>query len=349
MNKISNVSGGKKSYIEFLRVIATFAVVFIHIVMTLVQNYSVQDLGVFNYVVFNDCYILVKWAVPCFIMISGALLLNPSKSIDLKKIWKYIFRMIGVLLTFGIVYSLIELVFEAKEFSFFMLFKAILNTAQGKSWSHMWYIYTLIGLYILTIPLKYVVEKCSEKGLEILVLVLIVGNFIIPTINSIFAIKIENYMLISEYVVYYLLGYYLSVTKRKFNYTAILLLIFSVLFMLLSETLSIYINIESFTLNHQTTNIFTLLLGGSLFALVKNICEYKNYQVGKFVNIISKNSFAIYLVHQFFINFLYKVLKITPLSFPIWLGIVVLFLAVLLLSLGASVVLRKIPGFKRLL
>ena len=69
----------KVTYIEYIRVFAAVAVVFLHIVMTLPNNYSVAELGVFNYTVFSDCYMLVKWAVPCFIMVSGALLLNPQK------------------------------------------------------------------------------------------------------------------------------------------------------------------------------------------------------------------------------------------------------------------------------
>ena len=36
---------------------------------------------------------------------------------------------------------------------------------------------------------------------------MIVGNFIIPTINIAFDAKIENYMLFTQYVTYVLLGY----------------------------------------------------------------------------------------------------------------------------------------------
>ena len=44
----------KKVYIEILRMAATFAVVFLHINMTLVENYTSDELGFFNFAVFND-------------------------------------------------------------------------------------------------------------------------------------------------------------------------------------------------------------------------------------------------------------------------------------------------------
>lgn len=46
--------GAKLPYIEYIRVFAALAVVFLHIVMTLNNNYTVEELGVFNYTVFSD-------------------------------------------------------------------------------------------------------------------------------------------------------------------------------------------------------------------------------------------------------------------------------------------------------
>jgi surface polysaccharide O-acyltransferase-like enzyme len=54
---------------------------------------------------------LIRWAVPIFIMISGYLLLDPKKDITIKKIIKYINRMILILLTFGFFYCILENLF----------------------------------------------------------------------------------------------------------------------------------------------------------------------------------------------------------------------------------------------
>lgn len=348
-NKTISVSGGGKSqYIENLRAIATIAVVFLHINMTLVANYSAKEIGIQNYVIFNDCYILVKWAVPCFIMISGALLLNPERHVDYRKIAKYIKRMVGVLLTFGVAYAMMELIFSEKDISISLVIKACYNTLQGKSWSHMWYIYMLIGLYLITVPLRYIVEKVTHRELEMMILTLLIGTFLIPSINTILGASIENFMLISEYIVWYLLGYYLSVTERKLLKLAVPGAVLSALTMIMTENVSILLTADSFALNHQTKNIFTLLLGSSVFVIVKECSKGDNNKKHKFRDMICLNSFAIYLIHPFFINVIYKVFNFTPLSMPIIIGIVSLFLVVIAFSVIGGIILRKIPIVKNL-
>jgi surface polysaccharide O-acyltransferase-like enzyme len=346
------IGGGqsKKSYIETLRAIATLAVVFLHINMTLVANYSANEIGVLNYVIFNDCYILVKWAVPCFIMISGALLLNPERHVGYSKIAKYIKRMVGVLLTFGVAYAFMELVFSEKSISIGMVVRALFYTLQGKSWSHMWYIYMLIGLYLITVPLRYIVERVSNHELEMIVLTLSIGVFLIPSINTILGISLENYMLISEYIVWYLLGYYLSVSERRMLKYAVPGAIVSGVIMVVAESVTLFHTAKCFALNHQTKNIFTLVFGASIFVIIKECCKGDNNNKNhKIREIICLNSFAIYLIHPLFINIIYKVLGFTPLSMPIILGIAGLFLIVFALSLIAAILLKHIPILKRLL
>lgn len=89
------------NYIEWLRVLAAFSVVIIHAAMGLPNNYSISQLGVHAYAVMNSIYMLVSWAVPVFLMISGALLLSENKVISIVKIKKYILRMLKVIVIFG--------------------------------------------------------------------------------------------------------------------------------------------------------------------------------------------------------------------------------------------------------
>ena len=318
--------------------------------MTLVANYSANEIGVLNYVIFNDCYILVKWAVPCFIMISGALLLNPERHVGYSKITKYIKRMVGVLLTFGVAYAFMELVFSEKSISIGMPVRAFFNTLQGKSWSHMWYIYMLIGLYLITIPLRYIVERVSNRELETIVLTLSIGVFLIPSINTILGISLENYMLISEYIVWYLLGYYLSVSERRMLKYAVPGAIVSAVIMIVLESVTLFHTAECFALNHQTKNIFTLVFGASIFVIIKECCKGgNNDKRHKIRDIICLNSFAIYLIHPFWINLIFKVFKITPISFPIYIGIPVLFFVVFIMSLLSGAIVRKIPLIREIL
>ncbi|WP_298048385.1 acyltransferase [uncultured Bacteroides sp.] len=285
---------------ENLRALATLAVVFLHINMTLVANYSAEEIGIYNYTVFNDCYVLVKWAVPCFIMITGSLLLDPNRNVDYRKILNYVKRMVLILLIFGSIYAAMELVFTERKISISVFYESIGRVLQGQSWSHMWYIYMLIGLYLVTIPLRYIIEKIQYKELEGLVAVMMVGLFLIPSINTLWNLSLENYMLISEYIAWYVIGYYLSITDRKFTRIAIPSLFLVGFISVLCESISIISYGERFGLNHQTKSVITLILGISVFNAIKNRGEFNNSTVNKLIGIICENSFAIYLIHPFF-------------------------------------------------
>lgn len=344
----SNKVGGKLVYIEYIRMFATIAVVFLHVAVTLNANHSIDELGVFNYSVFCACHRLVTWAVPCFVMVSGALLLNPAKNVTFAKVSIYISRMFGVLLTFGIVYSLMELVFSQRTVSAGMLFKAILNTAEGHSWSHLWYVYMLISLYLITMPLRFVIERLKRKELHLALCVLIAGNFIIPSINSVLGLELRNYMILDNYATYYLLGYYLSTCEwKKASIPATTAIAITALSMIM-EMYSLHYHGTTYPLNHTVGSIFELIQSVSCFMLVRVICEAKNQQQGKVCRMISEYSFGIYLIHPFFINLIYKVIGFTPLSIPVALGIPALFAVIFVLSLLGTAVLKKIPLIKNI-
>lgn len=196
----------KIEYIEWLRIICAFAVIGIHITMTQPNNYSVQEIGKSNYSILTCIYTLIQWAVPVFLMISGNLLLHSNK-ITFSYVKKMTIRMGTVLILFGSAFALMEQVFERKTFEMGMLPNSVLLTLQQKSWSHLWYLYVLIGIYLILIPLKRFVDHSSNREICIFTAILIVGNFIVPSINIVFGTKIENYMLFTQYVTYALLGY----------------------------------------------------------------------------------------------------------------------------------------------
>lgn len=214
----------------------------------------------------------------------------------------------------------------------------------------MWYIYMLIGLYLITVPLRYIVERVSNRELETIVLTLSIGVFLIPSINTILGISLENYMLISEYIVWYLLGYYVSVSERKLLKYAVPGAIVSAVIMIVLESVTLFHTAECFALNHQTKNIFTLVFGASIFVIIKECCKGgNNDKRHKIRDIICLNSFAIYLIHPFWINLIFKVFKITPISFPIYIGIPVLFFVVFIMSLLSGAIVRKIPLIREIL
>lgn len=66
---------------EWLRVFAAGAVVMIHVLAGISDNVSVADVGIVRASAWGIVQVVIRWAVPVFLMITGALLLNPEKKI----------------------------------------------------------------------------------------------------------------------------------------------------------------------------------------------------------------------------------------------------------------------------
>ena len=262
--------------------------------------------------------------------------------------------MFIVLLVFGTTYSVLELFFSSKSLSILLVFRGFLNMLEGNSWTHMWYVYTLIGLYIITPILKAFISCTDEKTQRVVLIVLYIGNCVIPMINNIFDITIENYMIMNVYVMYYLLGGYLRnndsivLKKNKLIYylgiLAILVSCISELFFLLSQH-------KTAAWNHGASNLLTPLYSLAVFMLFKYHCKYfKNEYVSRVVLSIASCSFAMYLIHPVFINLTYKMLHISPLDFSpfIFCGIILFFIAFTLISYFISLIMKKIPLLNKL-
>ena len=61
-------------YFDILRIVACFAVIIIHVC----SWYLYSDINSPNWQVFNFYNSIVKWSVPIFVMISGALFLKAN-------------------------------------------------------------------------------------------------------------------------------------------------------------------------------------------------------------------------------------------------------------------------------
>lgn len=346
----------KIRYIEYLRFMATLAVILIHVAATLPNNFSISEIGVANYAVMYSCYVIVNWAVPVFLMITGALLLNDYKTLNFEKVKKYLLRMMYVLLIFGIPFAAIEIFMNEGIFSFNIIENAILNTLQGKSWSHIWYIYLLISIYIVAIPIKYGVNKMREKSeLDYFIVILCIGNFGVPLLNCLFGLNLETYMQFTHYLTYFILGYRLSTIKKDtiFNINlgnlALCIFLCVTLFKFLISYYWIFTFNEICPYIQDGGKIFTLIQASSLFSFCKIKFNCNKICNGFIINRINKCSFCIYLIHPVFINLFYKMFNFTPLITQVYLGLFIVYFIVFLISWLSSEILTKLPIFNKIL
>ena len=100
---------GRIAFLNSLRLLATFGVVMLHSSATYLDN------GIYaeeNHYAFGFYNVINVYAVPVFVLISGALFLNPRKDVGYKVLFsKYVRRIALALLVFGLPMCVAEGVF----------------------------------------------------------------------------------------------------------------------------------------------------------------------------------------------------------------------------------------------
>lgn len=337
-------------YINYLRVLAMLFIIAAHTICTPVIYYSTfySSFGLNISVILTNIF---RTGVTIFIMISGALFLRPEKENSIKKLLgKNILRIFLCLLIFGSLFALMEIVFVNKTFKVSFIFESLLRMLQNKSWGHLWYLYMLIGLYLITPILKVFINNCSDTKLYYFLIILFIFNFIIPLINGITGMQVAfTISFAGTNLFFYLLGYVFHSRKIVIPKSVALCgLIIGICYLFLMYLLNSPIDVQKVTYsNNFNIDILVDLIPVSIFVL---FCNEEDMKKTKIVSYMSEQSFGVYIFHAVFLNFIYKVLKL-PSQFykgiKLLLLWVIVFIITLLLSLIVTTVLRKIKFIRK--
>jgi surface polysaccharide O-acyltransferase-like enzyme len=334
-------------YLNTLRVFATFAVIMIHVFSPINSYFSNSLTKTESYicVVLNNLW---QWCVPMFVMITGVLFLNPDKEIALDKILKkYVLRIILAIVLFGIPYCFMEILFSANMvFSIGQIGSSVLNTIQGKSWDHMWYLYMIAGLYLCIPLMRIFVINAPKNIVKYTLIVLFIFTSVIPSMESITEYKFGIYIPInSVYVFYLLLGYYISYNKIAINFWILRsLLIAYIIFAFFMPLNKDFVNLSGgghLILTGYNSPI-VVMATFAIFCIL-----YQKNKPSKIMETIAPMCFGIYLIHTLFINILYKFVKFSPEKYPLIMVVIITTLITIVLSMGFSYVARKIKIVKK--
>ncbi len=334
----------RNRWMDLLRVWATCAVVMLHTVTCCLDRTDMRNF-LPQQKVFLFCKDLLSWGVPVFLILSGYLFLNPSKQVSLKiMITKYCKRIVLALFLFGIPYACIEQIAIARTFRIKMIPLSFLMVIQGKSWSHLWYLYLIICLYIVTPLLKKILSIIPKWSVMVVMVVIVIGSSIGVYINMILGItKIPTIPCDTIYLFYYLYGYLLATKGREkttsvaFEAFLLILLSIGIIYSRVSDGYNIQM-----AYNYPTTIIMSLLI--VRIAQAKENCwQQMNYQLTR----LSAISFTVYLIHPVFLNVFYKFFHFTPLSFNCYLSLPFFWSVTLCLSIVGAMILEKIPFMKK--
>lgn len=348
----NGLSGPRKQFLDVLRVLATCAVVLMHILTgatdvtdaSIVPEYRSLLLSVMD---------LVTWCVPIFLLISGYLFLNPERTLTYPvMIKKYCRRIALAILLFGVPYAASELVVAERTFRIMMIPEALKMTLTGHTWSHMWYLYLILFLYLITPLLKKVLRVLPVWGVAAVMAVIFLGSSVAPFLNKV--LDVNSIPVLPDggvYFLYYLCGYFFAVREvcvdkgrnaggqmvepgsgrraggntewdggiqtvesRAWNVWLTAAVAVLALGMILSRTLA------GFSIQMAYNYPFTVLLAVLLFATGWNGRRDGAASAARERDRIHRIpwqeagalSFAVYLVHPVYVNLLYKFVKITP-------------------------------------
>ena len=326
---MARTTEGRLAYANLLRVLATLAAI-----LYFVASYGAptdltfikQDKILLTY------QALTIWCIPMFAMLSGAFLLDPKKSVRLRDIFlKYILRIVIALVVWGVIYALLD----CREFSWAQIKTALTNVLWANSKYHLWFLFVLIGLYLVTPVLRAFVRGASRGDLHWFFLLVFVFASLVPTAQVLFPGKFSSLMqvwagkldihLVLGYVGFYVAGYYLKnyTLNRVVEFIIYILGILGVAGGIwgVQKGVSTSILLDEFA-PHV---VFMTLAVFVLFRYVLGVSDERSRR--QRLGGVSRITFGIYLIHPLFLMLLdwlkFSELSLTPiLSVPVQAGIV---------------------------
>ncbi len=344
-------------YIDILRVVACFLVIFNHTNARGFSHYISDDLGSFFW--WRNLWFstVCKSAVPIFFMISGSLLLRKEETII--QTYKRIPKILIDLLIFSIAYFWTDSFYAGSKFSL----KDTLNVMLSSEYWHLWYLYSYATL-IITMPfLRKMVNGLDAGTMFYMFIVAFITMGIVPIVELFFTQGINGNLkpswVVSYIFIYPVVGYELDC---KLDIKDITRKHLCILWMANLLCFAVGEISEFYYLTGNPGNSTEIFLNN--FCLVNSVSVYltikyfmKNIRVGQkiytFITETGKCTFGIYLLH---IWFLWKI----PFFYDKWMlieqggifgnyaGVFISCLCVFILAGFTTYVMRKIPIIRKL-
>ncbi len=346
--------------LDILRIVAISAIILIHASGGFLI-YNAFNNGAHWWIVSVIYSSTFKWATGVFVMLSGAFLLREDKS---KDIWKFlknrIIRIVIPFITWALIYKIIENPQDILNFKAYMLKNFVFDIYTGNVEYHLWFIYMLSILYILTPVFSAIVHHPNKKLPYYFVAVWFFIFFIPDYIDKFMGLQIgaQYYLEITKYSGFYILGYMLKnhIVKRKW-----LLFFGFIILSLVNAYGTYYLSNENgyndyfFFSRLNATNILNSIFIFIFFNSL-NLRLKENSKVKKTISTLSIISYGIFLNHVMVLNFFrsgkygFIICSHSFLGNDVlpYFGILILFLFTFILSTIIAFLLYKIPFTNKL-
>ncbi|EGC03527.1 acyltransferase [Ruminococcus albus] len=369
MGKTKENKSGRILYMSRLKALACLSIIIFHgsymatafAVKQGADGQRVQDTELMT--VLMSVRNLFMWAVPVFVMVTGALLLDEKRSIPLKKLFgKYLLRVVIALFAAGEIFTLYDHLVYFKDFTPHHLLDglktALLNrfTATGNSWSHTWYLYLMIAIY-LSLPLLRPIAKAGKKEVLYAIALCFAFGAVGSTIDFFFGVQSPVYYIFIDgiYPMYLFAGFAIHNGKLKIpRAAAVMTTVINAGAILWATYYRFHTTNEE--LASQLKNSvekysfpFVALAALSIFALFKSSDSGKEIPIlDKIVSEVDKCSFGIYLIHMLVYKHIFAVMKTDPFANGGFLTLLLIMLVTFVISYAVTRILKFIPFVKNI-
>lgn len=339
----------RKTYITVLNVVSCLGVVLLHTANF--WNFNKTR----GWVAANFVESFFYFAVPVFIMISGATLVDFAERYTMKQYFEK--RVKKTVIPF-FAWSVISIIFAIccrgiENVSLNPI--DIINAIIGCQYMGIYYFFLVIfGIY-LSIPVIGSIEKEKRKKIfEYAIIVFFVVNSLLPFLASMSGGRIVHnsnfsFYVCSSYLIYVFIGYYIDNYEMS-RRTQLLIYALGALGFLVHFVGTWYLsfrNNEVTTLFKGYMNVPCILYSAAIFLLFKKIPfeKFPEYLL-KVITFFSGQTFGIYLIHIFLITIADKCFGIAPVRFVPS----VLFAFVIFMISGFLIkIMQKIPIIKHII
>ena len=268
--------------IDILRI---FAFVFIVMLHTLNRQYGLT--------VWMSGYAVISIGVNLFIMISGYLLLDRTETVK-EFFRKRFFSILPLFIIFNIIY----IYFYNHSFI----------TIKKISAPHFWYIYMILGLYLLTPWLRKVLQY-AEKETFYVVILWFLCNVLNPYMQFFRFPKIPfSHFSITGFIGYYILGYYLKKYRYKLEKIPFICVIGVYITGFLISVLSTKYVLA--TTGNRISDFFDKNSLGTFFMSVSFFIFWIKFNFknrNKVIRMISDSTYFAYLIHIIILHYVIKI------------------------------------------
>lgn len=332
-------------WIDLVRAIAILTVLYIHSVDGI---YIISSDAIMNFTIISRIFefaslFIGRIGVPFFLMITGYLLLDRVfDDAKVKKFWNNSCKtLIIVTMLWSVIYA-ISLTMISNRYT-------QVNTVEAGNlfFSHMWYMPMIIGMYLSMPFVAAALKNFEDRTILQATIVFAILAFCLPFISLLFDMEgIQNVAIQyclgfsgGIYGIYIILGYlvkkgmFKNISSKIWGIVAVVSFLICVLFQYYT-----FMRGYNFFLWYE----FPFILTGS-FALFELVSRRESVMFYSQVKVLSKYSFAVFLIHNLFRLPLLPVIVELPFTEPV--KAIILWILLIVLSYATAAIIYRIPKF----